>query len=466
MSRTHSIVALFVFLAFLSSGAGAQPQPGTQPAPDEFQLLINRMAEQYHLGPPASNEQRATLVTARETGTKAYWQRFPYGSIYVFQGEGRTEVGGIFLVHGTINSTYIQLQYHDSRLGFPTSNEIACSSPDTRDRFQRFERGIMYWRAATNIARPYYGKPDAWPDNRCDPNTAESRTPETPRTNFPLYRVTLLGFQCDEQTDDDILERDGRGDEVYLLVHTAKYNRSGVPEETHRYRTVLMGANLHRVDQNRLVLGNLGEDGGIGNGFRYLPARNPVARYNGLTLPMVVYEGRIDEGTALMIVPTIWEWDGPDDNLQSFDYHIENTWFKGADTRNFVRVAIEHGIDQAINEAYGPGPIFSTASRLTTCLLCTLGDKQGGDRPIGTWVRPGEWGSYLEFSASYLFLTAANATRVAGTPGSLPRLGEDTPRRSVEALYDARFLEGLLSVQYANGGKGKYWLFLKVEKLS
>src|SRR5690242_19682146 len=41
------------------------------------------------------------------------------------------------------------------------------------------------------------------------------------------FRVTLNGFKVNHESDDDILEGDGRGDEIFITAHRWMINRDG-----------------------------------------------------------------------------------------------------------------------------------------------------------------------------------------------------------------------------------------------
>jgi hypothetical protein len=459
--KLKTTLAAFFLAALAALGVRAQ-----EPAPPEMQDAINGLAQSQSFGAPLSGFTRAVAVRARETGTSAYWQNFQHGTIYAGSVDSkRGSAVRTVTVRGTIRARYAELQYHNSRLGFPSSEEIQCRRPDTRDRYQKFERGIIYWQASRDYARVFYGSPNIWPDNNCDPATAErqpARTADSSADAASRFRVTLLGFQADEQTDDDALQRDGKGDEVYLFTHVARYNGSGVrPTSVDRYSTILMGDVNLQSNPERMLVGDLSDQGGIGTGFRFLP-RNPTrGAYSGLTLPLVVYEGELRAGAdAVLIVPTIWEWDGNPLFREFYNRRIGDSFFNSAVTGSFVREAITSGA----TTAYGPGPVYDTEQLNWKVETQGLGD---GDRAVGDGIFDGR----RSFTPKFLLLTNAQATALADRVGSLPQLrsGDDATSTVAEPLYPRDFLKGIVSVRYVsppNQPKGSYTLFLKVEKLN
>lgn len=49
-----------------------------------------------------------------------------------------------------------QVGYENGLFGYPTTEELLCGrTRDSRDRYQRFEGGVIYWRAATDVAIAY-----------------------------------------------------------------------------------------------------------------------------------------------------------------------------------------------------------------------------------------------------------------------------------------------------------------------
>lgn len=124
------------------------------------------------------------------------------------------------------------------------------------------------------------------------------------------FRVTITGFTVDQETRDDALQRDGKGDEVYLYTDVAVLNPQGRMIDQKKLRTVTMGDVNGWPD--RLRAGTRSPKGGLETGDQY-PGTNPW-QYSGRTysdrLPELIWQGALAQGgNRVVITPTIWEWD-------------------------------------------------------------------------------------------------------------------------------------------------------------
>ena len=459
MKHILGYLALVVFATIVATA----PVEAQSELPAGVQNTINEAARENGFGAASAVTPRAIYGYARETGTSMAWQLFDGGAVYLY---GSREPGGagpltLMVVHGTILAKYRAIQLHDSRLGLPTSGEIACVRPSTDDRFQRFERGIIYWEAAEDRARVFYGSGDIWRDRRCDVAVALAQPPATkeePRKSdagvAATYRVTLLGFQADEQTDDDMFESDGKGDEIFTLVHVGRYGEA-IPTAVGRYRSILMGDVNHQpATPERLAVGQLSDQGGIGTGYRFMPRTPARGAAGSLALPMVIYEGR----GAAMIVPTIWEWDNNGAFLNQYEVAADRSFLRSGIVESFVRDSERNGI----HRRFGAGPLFeSTSLGWTFEGWQTPGD---GDRPIGERHHRGR-----TFAPQFLYIDSRIAARLAAQPGAFPPLPAVNGAVRAEPVLAAGALNGMISVRY-NGfpgqPKGAYTMFLKVEMLT
>lgn len=132
------------------------------------------------------------------------------------------------------------------------------------------------------------------------------------------FRVVITGFSVKRETSDDALQRDGKGDEVYLLTGVATLGPDGKRRGDTKLRTRIMG------DTNgwsgRLPAGSRSSRGGLQTGDQY-PGPNPW-RYSGRTysdrLPELVWQGTLRQGgDSVLITPSIWEWDRSGNDLVS-----------------------------------------------------------------------------------------------------------------------------------------------------
>lgn len=119
------------------------------------------------------------------------------------------------------------------------------------------------------------------------------------------FRVTLTGFTANRESWDDILERDGKRDEVFV-VHEARVLDAGatVLAASEPIRSQVMG-DINRDDwrTTRIAAGSASANGGIKTG-------------DDVSADVVLWEGELASGAnSVVIVPTLWEWDGDPDFL-------------------------------------------------------------------------------------------------------------------------------------------------------
>jgi len=127
------------------------------------------------------------------------------------------------------------------------------------------------------------------------------------------YRVSITGFVVEEQTWDDAMQRDGKDDEVFLLAEVRQINgndgaaRVGRPETV---RSMVMGDVNGFQPEERLRAGHASEDGGLRTGDKVGTTGARRGEPRGDRIPLRLWEGELHPGMGVMIVPTIWEWDG------------------------------------------------------------------------------------------------------------------------------------------------------------
>jgi hypothetical protein len=142
-------------------------------------------------------------------------------------------------------------------------------------------------------------------------------------SNSARFRVTINGFKVLRQSSDDSLERDGRGDEVFFLSQWRTTEGGRTLRSSEMLRSRVMGDINGRSD--RVQAGSArpgafasGVVGGLlsGNAFPNDPSvlsGAPTAD----RAPMLLFDGELTASQVLVVVPTIWEQDGPDDILTS-----------------------------------------------------------------------------------------------------------------------------------------------------
>jgi hypothetical protein len=201
---------------------------------------------------------------------------------------------------------------------------------------------------------------------------------------FGRYRVVVEGFRVTSETWDNAGQWDGKRDEVFLNSRIAYLGPDGkdlAPESQVESQT--MGdRNDH---ENRVQAGSASDRGGLRSGDTFpnpltLDAE-PSGSSGNLVPPAVLWEGDLIQGKrAVVITPSIWEWDGAGDTV--------NSWVKWGEE------AIPK-LAQAIGTFIGGGGGADTikkASDLAVGVLKVFDNPAlfgvPGDRPIGTLKNP------------------------------------------------------------------------------
>lgn len=311
--------ASIVFL--IMNGSTVKPAQGTDPIAVEKE--INLKAGELRLGKPVSILRKADL-TGRllPRGTEIWTREFERGRIYLVPRYGAVAI------QGDILKTWLKQGGERGELGLPLSNEITCTEPE--GRAQLFESGALYWHASNRevTAHPL---PNPLVSNdwfrSCRSTTPTNSKPE-PSGRF---RVVLTGFSVERQTDDNVLESDGKGDEVFIIAEVGQYaNRwwrpqrypreallTGNPPLTlRRTLTSIVMGDANNQEVPRIRAGTASYNGGLRTGDQF-PTKEPWKQVGTLSsnrLPMQVWEGELSQGMVI-IVPTIWEWD--DGNIRA-----------------------------------------------------------------------------------------------------------------------------------------------------
>jgi hypothetical protein len=428
------------------------------------QAAISETAAEYGLGRPRPESPLARQTSAPHS--EGWWQAFEGGWVYWHPRYGAR------LVRGKIFDTWSGQRWEQGPLGFPTSGETECRLPDSRDRYQIFEGGRIWWRAATNEADIFRNPTTIGDGGNCSPvagfnlsdslnelrrraakgGTPAPATPAAPTTQRARFRVTLTGFSCQHETIDTLLEVDGRRDEVYIDSNVWAIERTrGVVSHTSR-RSVVMG-DTSVSNPPRVRAGTASsERGGIRSGDQVpnsQPWRLSGTKVEDDRLPMLIWEGELVQGpngpeNAAVIMPTIWEWDGADQlarrwtSLLNITFHSPNIAPPNTESP-MVELDIRFGGDSQWRghperSSYSDAPIY-------------LGG--AADRPIGLGYNAG--------SRSYVFSPRAIL------------LNYQIADRAINHPYTNNGA-GVIEIDYAEAADdrnttGSYSLFLLIERL-
>jgi hypothetical protein len=182
-------------------------------------------------------------------------------------------------------------------------------------------------RVSLNVTAPLAPTPASPPAPPSSTSTTTTAVPATPPPSTPppttpppttpaasgRYLVTITGLRAYQASMDDLLSRDGVGDEVYAAAYVRRYNRqTGQIAETNVRQSATYG-DVKDYATQRVQGGTRSLTGGIQDGdplpdgpaiaVRTLPAQNAV-------FPLRLWEGTLTSGVdALVITPSLWEQD-------------------------------------------------------------------------------------------------------------------------------------------------------------
>jgi hypothetical protein len=328
------------------------------------------------------------------------------------------------------------------------------------------------------------GSPQNWAIRRRpfpdmgDLRQLDASTSSAPRVGG-YFDVTLLGFTVNHQTRDDLLENDGRGDEVFLRCATLSYDRISNSLAMNTSLATKTFGDINRHSARRIQAGNAGSNGGLQSG-NSVPSRNPSqpvpADERGDRLPLHVFGGMLIPGRdEVLIAPTMWEWDDLGETRPFWDAvgDIDNPpfpWHGGGDNDRASRLqsAIETrsgNIAAAVRtldprSAHGN---FLTSGR--TLRFPFVGGDMGGNRPIGMTAAPEGSPDGFEFTPQVLVLNFATADRLAHTRFDLRTdiAGPDSTMRTSTSLLPP----GVIPIHYVDQGDlgGDYTLFVHIQRV-
>ena len=274
----------------------------------------------------------------------------------------------------------------------------------------------------------------------------------TATTNSAKFRVTLNGFAVNNQSDDDIMEGDGKGDEVYLRADVWQMDKNGAVVVKQPYKTTILGDTNRQTPRLKAGSASPSEGGGPGGGLRTgdkFPTNTPWQLFgaagaaNG-TLPMLLWEGSLAQGAdGIVIIPTVWEWDSRDMSRS------ESEWDKTLDT--IFSAVKPHLLRQIISNDTTP---FSMARALgddavtfggqTANPAVNLRDKSG-TRPIGLFALDGRPVVFLPALLTLNYDSALKATKTS-------------PSNSGLGVFAFRYVDAQ--------DHGDYTLYIQVEKIN
>lgn len=236
-----------------------------------------------------------------------------------------------------------------------------------------------------------------------------------------VYRVVVTGFTVQHETYDDLLQLDGKRDEVYVSTEVAELDRAQHTIEP------MQGVVVSRVfgdvggmfggrdgHNGRVQAGSASAAGGLRTGDSY-PTSTPWALAGTPSpdrLPMEVWRGTLTRGeNAVLITPTLWEFDDPD--LREAYRNVNQAALQTA-TELSSSSSFEAFVAQALDpQAALVTQIAPLGYKVVLGVMDAIGKM--GDRPIGLRVNePGSKPGELTFKPRTLLLNFDNVEHALG----------------------------------------------------
>jgi hypothetical protein len=260
-----------------------------------------------------------------------------------------------------------------------------------------------------------------------------------------FFRVTLNGFRVNHESDDDILEGDGRGDEVFITTNNWILQKDGTYQSLRQSRTKVMGDPNGHPERIAAGSGHPGPlslenllPGGLRSGDSF-PSNEPWRRTREPMSdrpPVVLWNGYLTQGEDMVVIaPIVWEWDS-DEISVSQDGVTSGlpVWFERLKT-NLMPHLVNWDLGSRVN--FDPCPIRLNGK---------AGTRPIGYREAGTTPGPNGTDSYDYLGIVGLYLTYDSAIQAANKV----ELG-------ARGLYQLHYIDA--------SDNGYYTLYLQVERM-
>jgi hypothetical protein len=257
--------------------------------------------------------------------------------------------------------------------------------------------------------------------------TPASEFPSASTTVMPFsgnYRITILGFSALNPTDDNLLDADGKGDEIMVGVYARLFDQvSGSPMGPGTFpHTVTHGDTQGKIGKTRIQAGTGSRTGGVikNDVFPASLMQGGIGSPQTGSFPLKVWEGLMTRyQQVLVLYPSIWEID--DAPSRWFDAYLSGLPPRTQDAMNSAKptgAKIRQSLDQAgISELRGD----------QNFIMDSWGLNATGDRPIGIEAVPDGSGN----NAGGLFdrvivLTQRKIEEALAAPAKIPNMPAGT----------------------------------------
>jgi hypothetical protein len=197
----------------------------------------------------------------------------------------------------------------------------------------------QYTRASVTVTAP-------------EPASVTTTSTPAPAAAAPAsgkYLVTITGVRVYQASMDDMLSRDGMGDEIYAAAYVRRYDRNSGDLLDASMRQSASHGDVTNFGNQRLQAGTKSQTGGIHDGDMIpgpalITTRNAPAQE--VTFPLRLWTGTLTDGVdALIITPSLWEQDGSD--------AFYAKWAQFQQTLNLSLLAKQGVQEQIAQKAFG-----------------------------------------------------------------------------------------------------------------
>jgi len=272
------------------------------------------------------------------------------------------------------------------------------------------------------------------------------------------FRLVATSFVVEHPTVDDMLERDGRGDEIFVRGDIYEFHNGGQFARRRTVKSLVFGAQGDVRAGSAPAPFNAADDqpGGLIINDQYPRGDNfasrPAARDRDL--PMILWEGDLGERDQVLIVPSVWEWDNREVS------RAETAWLAQLD-RNVPPLRLGGLIPLGVNT-----PTFLNGGVVSRDIVQPIFVYDDGNRPIGAMPRAPEYNT-ARMPVNAIVLSLATAERTAGQAlmFTARNYSEDgTVVQSVEYVGPPGGME--ISMADPPRLEGRYALYLRLEKVN
>ena len=267
------------------------------------------------------------------------------------------------------------------------------------------------------------------------------------------YRLVFLGVKVTTPVSDDILDFDGKGNEIYAAAFWATTPQTpSQPAAQGGFARSLVHGDTNNFPA-RIRAGSAGPTGGLRAGD-FVPSPTVQFVQPGVAgesdrFPLRLWEGElVESGPIVAVIPIVFEWNAS--NHTAWDYWA-NYWSGGGNILQKLGDAMRANLSAPL----APQPLFGT---------WTVYD------PTKT-----VFDAHEERPSLPGFTVAADRDRPIGlintsTPGTVPQYGHKTvgftlTRRRVEAALAGQSLK-LLQLTWSDAASGNYTGYFQLERLS